>query len=376
VKTKEADVIIIGAGVIGCAIAYFLSKEGVKTVIVEQDSIGAHASGYAPGILNPQVTTPEYLETMLPLTTKSFELHKELFLPLLEETGIDYYFRQSALLTLAFSQAEAQEIRDNVEVLQQQGSRIDWLDCDAVHSIESRVSPEVIGAAYSEDAGELDSYRFVLALAQGAEKYGAEIRSGRFTGLKRKGARLTAVQLSSGDISCNCAVLAMGPWTGLFSSSLGFPIPIRPQKGQTLRVRASGPHFTNVLAWGSNYSTTTRQDELVYHGATHEDAGFNEEPSVEGRDKLIDNMITLVPSMEEAELILQTACLRPLSADGLPIIGEVPGWNGVYLATGHWTKGILLSPVTGRIIAELILKGATSIPIKPFSVTRFSSHRS
>jgi glycine oxidase len=168
----------------------------------------------------------------------------------------------------------------------------------------------------------------------------------------------------------------MGPWTGLFSSSLGFPIPIRPQKGQTLRVRASGPHFTNVLAWGSNYSTTTRQDELVYHGATHEDAGFNEEPSVEGRDKLIDNLITLVPSMEEAELILQTACLRPLSADGLPIIGEAPGWNGVYLATGHWTKGILLSPVTGRIITELILKGATSIPIKPFSVTRFSSHRS
>jgi glycine oxidase len=376
VEAKEADVIILGAGVIGCSIAYFLSKEGVKTVIVEPDSIGAHASGYAPGILNPQVATPEYFKTMLPLTTKSFELHKELVLPLLEETGIDYYFRQSALLTLAFSESEAQEIKNTVEVLQQQGLKINWLDCDAIHSIETRISPKVIGAAYSEDAGELDSYRFVLALAQAAEKYGAEIRNGRFTGLKRKGAKLTAVQLSSGDISCNHAVLAMGPWTGLPSSSLGFPIPIKPQKGQTLRVRASGPPFTNILAWGSNYSTTTRQDGLIYHGATHEDAGFNEEPSAEGRDKLIDSLTTLVPSMEEAELILQTACLRPLSADGLPIIGEVPGWNGVYLATGHWTKGILLSPVTGLIITELILKGATSMPIEPLSITRFSCHRS
>jgi len=73
---------------------------------------------------------------------------------------------------------------------------------------------------------------------------------------------------------------------------------------------------------------------------------------------------------------LQTACLRPLAADGLPIIGEVPGWNGVYLATGHWTKGILLSPVTGRMVTELISGSAASIPTEPFSVSRFNSFRS
>lgn len=375
-EAGKADVIIIGAGVIGCAIAYFLGKEGVKTVIVEQDSIGAHASGYAPGILNPQVAIPEHSGIMLPLTTKSFQLHKELSQPLLAEAGIDYYFRRSALLNLAFTQAEAREIKNRIEMLQQQGFKINWLDGDAVRLIDSRISPEVIGAAYSEDAGELDSYRYALALAQAAEKYGAEIRNGQFTGLKRNGSKLTAVQLSSGDIACDYVVLAMGPWAGLASSSLGFPIPVSPQKGQTLRVRASGPPFTAILAWNSNYNTTTRQDALIYHGATHEDVGFNEEPSAEGRDKLIDSLVTLVPSLVEAEVVLQTACLRPLSADGLPIIGEVPGWGGVYLATGHWTKGILLSPVTGRIITELILKGTTPLPIEPFSITRFGSHRS
>jgi glycine oxidase len=374
-KTETADVVIIGAGAIGCSIAYFLSKEKIKTIIVEQDSIGAHASGYAPGILNPQVATPEQLEVMLPLTRKSFAIHKELYAQLLAEIGNDYYFRQSALLTLAFTSEEAQETKNKVEMLQKRGLKIRWLDAAAVRSMDSRISLEITGAAYSEEAAELDSYRYVLTLAQAAEKYGAEIRNGRFTGLKRTGERLIAVQLASGDIACAGAVLAMGPWTGMASSSLGLPIPVGPQKGQTLRVRASGPPFTTIIAWGSNYNTTTRQDGLIYHGATHEDAGFDEAPSAAGRDRLIESLVTVVPSLVEAEIVLQTACLRPLAADGLPVIGEIPGWSGAYLATGHWTKGILLSPVTGQIISDLILRGAASVPIEPFSVARFSSFR-
>ena len=374
---EKTNVIIIGAGAIGCATAYYLSKEGLKTLVVEQDSIGAHASGYAPGILSPLGVASESMEVMLPLTTKSFEMHKELAEQLLAETGIDYYFRQSPLLTLALTHAEAYGLKDTVDALQHQGfSSIRWLDGDTVRQIESRISIETIGAAYNEEAGELDSYRYVLALAQAAEKHGAEIQHGRFLGLKREGTGLTAVQLSSGEITCDCAVLAMGPWAGLASSSLGFSIPVRPQKGQTLRVRASGPPFTTMLAWDSYYNSTTRHDGLIYHGATHEDADFDEEPTAEGRDRLIHSLLTMVPSLAEAELVLQTACLRPLPADGLPIIGEVPGWNGVYLATGHWTKGILLSPVTGCILAELILDGTTSIPIEPLSITRFDSSKS
>jgi len=370
-KADKVDVAIIGAGAIGCAIAYFLSKEGLKVVVVEQDSIGAHASGFAPGILDPLGIAPEYMETMLPLATKSFQIHKELSQQLPVESGIDYHFHQSARLTLAFTQAEVQKVKDQVEMLRGQGSNIHWLNGDAVHLIESRVSSETRGAAYSEDAGELDSYRYVLALAQAAEKYGARIHYGRFTGLKRKGTRVTAIHLSSGDIMCDYTVLAMGPWTGMASSSLGVPICVGPQKGQTLRVRASESPYTTMLAWGTLYNTTTRHDSLIYHAATHEDAGFDEKPTIEGRDQLINSLVTMVPSLIEAEVVLQTACLRPFSADGLPIIGEVPGQTGVYVATGHWTEGILLSPITARIITELIVKGTTSIPTEPFAVNRF-----
>jgi len=372
-EMKKADVIVIGAGAIGCAIAYFLGKEGLKTIVVEQDSIGAHASGFAPGILSPLGVALESMEAELPLIARSLKIHKELSQQLPAEAGIDYYFRQSALLKLAFTHTEAQGLNVEVDMLRQQGFNVRWLDGDAVRLIESRISPETIGAAYSEEAAELDSYRYVLALAQAAEKHGAEIRHGQLYGLKRKEGKLTAIQLSSGEIACDCVVLAMGPWTGLASSSLGFPIPIEPQKGQTLRVRASGLPFTTMFAWGSYYNSTTRPDSLIYHGATHEDAGFNEEPTVEGRDELLHSLITMVPSLTEAEVVLQTVCLRPVPADGLPVIGKVPGWDGVYLASGHWTKGILLSPVTALMITQLILTGAASIPTEPFSIARFNS---
>ncbi len=370
-RGEKVDVTIIGAGAIGCAIAYLLSKEGLKVVVVEQDSIGAHASGFAPGILHPLGLAPEYMETMLPLTTKSFQMHKEFSEQLPAEAGVDYHYRQSALLTLAFTQAEAQQIKDEVEIPQRQGFNIRWLNGDAIHCIESRVSSETKGAAYIEDVAEVDSYRYVLALAQAAEKYGAEIRHGQFTGLKRKGGRITAIQLSSGEIACDYTVLAMGPWMGMASSLVAVPILVGPQKGQTLRVQASGPPFTTILGWGTHYITTTRHDGLVYHGATHEDVGFDEKPSTEGMDELINSLVTMVPSLVEAEVVLQTACLRPLSADGLPIIGEVPGQTGIYIAAGHWKKGILLSPVTARIITDLIVKGFTSIPAEPFAVNRF-----
>jgi len=371
-RTGKANVIIIGAGAIGCAIAYFLSKEGVKTIVVERDSIGAHASGFAPGLLYPLGgLAAELREAMLPLTTMSFQMHKELYQELTIEAGINYHFHQSTLFRLAFTDTEAQVIKEEVKKLQQQGFNVGWLDGDAIRQEDRRISPWVIGAACYEDMAEVDSYRYVLALAQAAEKYGAEVRNGQLLGIRRKGIKFTTIQLSSGEITCDYIILAMGAWTGLMSSSLNFSIPIKPEKGQTLNIRAPGSPFTTMLAWDTYYSSTTRHDGLIYYGATHEEASFDEQPTLEGRDALINGLVHMVPALSEAQVVLQTACLRPLTADRLPIIGEIPGWEGVYLATGHWTKGILLSLVTARVITDLIVKGGTSIPVDSFSPDRF-----
>ena len=298
-------------------------------------------------------------------------MHKALSQELREATGINCHFCPAGRVTLAFTEAEAAELMPSVDSQQKQGFKVCWLDREALLNIEDRISSRIIGAAYSEEGAELDSYQYVLALAQAAEKYGAEIRHGQVIGLRQLGTNVT-VQLSSGDITSEHAILAMGPWAGLTSPWLNAPVPVRPERGQVLRLRAPGLPFCQTFSWTHHYITQTRHDGLIYTGTTHEDVGFDDQPTAEGRDSIMNNLLNVVPSLAEAELVLQTACLRPLPADGLPIIGEVPGWRGVYLATGHWMKGILLSPVTARIITDLVIKGSTSLPVEPLAPLRFA----
>jgi len=352
--TTSVDVVIVGAGAIGCATAYFLSREGVKVAIVEKDSIG--------------------VKTTLPLTRQSLQMHEALSRELKEATGIDCHFRKSPQLVLASSDYEADEFRTLVELNREKGVKASWLDKKSVLDIENRLSDQLTGAIYCEDGANLESYRYVLALAQAAEKLGAEICYGNVIGLRQNKSKVTGVKLSSREIISRSTVLAMGPWTGTASSWLGFPIPVGPERGQIVKLQASSPPPASTVFSGEHYVTYKAPEGLIYAGTTHEQVGFAESTTIEGRDTIISGLLDILPSLADAKLIMQTACLRPLSADGLPIIGEFPPQSNAYLATGHWSKGILLSPITALIITELILKGNTSHPIDIFSPGRFVKH--
>ena len=370
-KTTSADVVIVGAGAIGCATAYFLSREGIKVVVVEKDSIGEHASGTATGILSPIVMDETKTESLLPLTWKSLQMHEALSMELKETTGIDCHFRKSSQLILAFSEQEADEFRSLAKLNQAKGIQASWLDKQSVLNIESRLSRKLKGAVYCEDGANIESYRYVLALAQAAEKMGAEIHYGNVVGLRKTRGKVTGVKMSSREIISQSTVLAMGPWTGMASSWLDFPIPVGPERGQIVKIQASNPPLTSTIFSGNHYVTYKAHEGLIYTGTTHEQVGFDDSTTTEGRDTIITGLLDILPSSVEAQVVAQTACLRPLTADGLPIIGEFPLQSNAYLATGHWSKGILLSPITARIITELILKGKTSYPINPFNPGRF-----
>jgi glycine oxidase len=163
----------------------------------------------------------------------------------------------------------------------------------------------------------------------------------------------------------------MGSWSAAASDWLKFPIPVRPLKGQALRLRFRGEPFQYIMggaAWGH---LLFRRDGLVSAGSTEEDVGFDAQPTEEGRLHLLNWALSLMPCLEEAEVVHHLAGLRPLSADNMPLIGPVPDREGVYLATGHGRKGIHLATGTGRIISDLILRGETSLPLEPFLPARF-----
>jgi glycine oxidase len=370
-KTLSTDVVIIGAGAIGCAAAYFLSREGVKVIVVEKDSIGEHASGNATGILSPLVLNETRIESMLPMTLRSLELHEALSAELKETVGIDCHFCKVPQLILAPSEWEADELKLLAGLNREYGVRASWLDMESVLDIESRLSSKLKGAILCEDSANIESYRYVLALAQAAEKLGTEIHYGNVVGLMKNGEKVTGIKTSSYEITSQNTVLAMGPWAGMSSSWLGFPVPVGPERGQIVKIKSLNPPLAATVFSGDHYITYKAPEELVYTGTTHEQAGFDDGITTEGRDTIIAGFLDVLPSSGETEVVTQSACLRPLSADWLPLIGEFPPQSNAYLATGHWSKGILLSPITALMITELILRGNTSYPVDIFNPGRF-----
>ncbi|MCH8309545.1 MAG: FAD-binding oxidoreductase [Chloroflexi bacterium] len=372
--TNVSDVVIVGGGIVGIATAYFLAKAGVKSTVIERDAVGSHASGFAYGGLSPtgDSDTSGQLLPDAQVSSEGMRLHREFATSLQEETGINTEFRERPTLSLAFTEEEAQAAKSHVSALGHvEGWTARWLDSADARAIEPRISDEAVGAIYTEGGADVEPYRFVLALLGAAENMGATIRHGEVTGLKREGSRVTGVVLNNGEVSSDCVVLAAGPWTGEASSWLNVPIKVGPLKGQILRLRAPGAPFRVSIGWNGNYATT-KPDGLLWTGTTEEEAGFDERPTPEARDQIMASLLKMIPSLEDAQLVQQTACLRPLADDGKLVLGAVPDWDGVYIATGTGRKGILLGPAVGRLMADLITKGATDIPLEQFSPSRFA----
>ena len=370
--STSTDVVIVGGGIVGIATAYYLAKAGVRSVVVERDSVGSHASGFAYGGLSP-LAGAGIPGPVSALAEDGMRLHRELATSLPEETGVNTEYRLRPSLSLAFTEAEATGAQAGLSWQRaRDGFSVRWLDAAEARSLEPRISQEAIGALYVEGGADVEPYRLSLAMAQAAEKLGATIRHGDVTGLQRRGRRVTAVVVGGEELACDRVVLAMGPWSGAAGAWLGVEIDIRPLKGQILRLRAPGAPFQCSIGWAKNYATT-KPDGLLWAGTTEEDVGFDETPTAEARDSIMASLLKMVPSLIEARLVQQTACIRPLSSDGLPVLGPVDGWEGVYVATGAGRKGILLGPSMGRVTADLIAKGATDIAIDAFDAARFKA---
>lgn len=153
----------------------------------------------------------------------------------------------------------------------------------------------------------------------------------------------------------------MGPWTEESSSWCQAPIPLEPLKGQIIRLELAGEPLRTSLHWGGSYAAS-KPDGLVWAGTTEERAGFDENTATWGRDKVMGDLLRMAPSLSSAELIHQTACLRPLSQDGLPIVGKVPGWQNLFLGTGASRKGILWSTGMSHGLSDLILHETSEVP--------------
>ena len=352
---------IVGGGIVACLRGCLLGRRGYKVTILEADSLGAHASGFAFGGLDP-LTGIGAPEPLLEFSIWCYGRHRSLASELQEISGIDGGFELRDRLNLAFTDGEVRKAKKDIEWMKEVGGfSVEWVDDVRARKLEPQVSREIAGALFAQSPGAVEPYRFILAAMRAGEHYNVEMLQRRAVGLISEGGRCTGVRLENGAINAGFVVLAMGPWTGQASEWCGVNIPVTPLKGQILRLRTDHDPLKLSVNYSHSY-VATKSDGLIWAGTTEEESGFDDSINPEGRNSIMEDFLKMIPGMSDAELVQQTACLRPLSGDGLPIVDQVLGWDNLYVSTGAGRKGILWSTGMAHAVSDLIADGKSDVP--------------
>ena len=376
--TDSADVLIVGGGIIGCLTSYYLSQRGLSAIVIEADGIASGASGTSAGWLTPYSHKND--RAMLALSPTTLRLHAELAETLPALTGIDHGYQPAPYLRCAVTEDGVAELLAFQSQRASESVAMEWLSGEEARAMSPWITANIIGALKSDNEPTVDSYRLTMSAFQAAEMGGARMIFGRVVGLISSGDGVaTGVRMENGsEIHGDAVVLAMGPWSGAAAEWLDHPVPITPQRGELVYLAApeegDGPELDiglNLVEDGSSILRKRLSDTIV--GVSKEYVGFDRSTTTGAREELLINAARLSRRVEMASISGQTACLRPISADGRAYVGLVPGWDAVYLATGHSGEGIHYGPVTADAIAGLISDGRCEHDIAPLSPTRTST---
>jgi glycine oxidase len=370
-----AEVAIVGGGVIGCAIAYYLTEAGAHVTLLERGEIGGEASGAAAGMVGPPLDAAPsgpfdsaQGRPFRDLCRAGSALFPSLVPALAEETGIDIQYQAAGFLQVAETEERARALK--AVAGHGRGLRLEWIEGEPLRRLEPALSPALLGAAYSPEQRHVNPGLLTQAFARAAFGRGAILRQGTAVGaFLRHGDRVIGIRTGDADaVGAGQIVLAAGPWTRPLARKLGVDVPTRPMRGQMIAYRST---LVRHIVSGEEGYLIPKLGGFLYAGATVEDVGFRPHITKRGLAWLRGMAHGLAPGLRSAEVASAWAGLRPGSPDGLPIIGPLPGWENVYVASGHFRNGILLAPITGRLIAQLVTEGKTELPLAPFSAERF-----
>lgn len=359
----HADVIIIGGGIIGCAIAYNLTKRGVKPLLIDKaPAVGTEASWAGAGILTSHASTHEPYPT---LCRASLALYPTLAEELRAETQIDIEFIQSGTLSVFFNEAEAAGLIGLADRRVKRGFSAEVLTAEQAWQLEPALAKSMAGAVLFPEDAQVRNPKMVTALAKGAAKLGAKFQLGNpVTNFIREDKRVIGIVVNGETLYADTFVIAAGCWAGTLTAQLDIPIQIGPAKGQIVLVEAMPPPFQHIVD-GLGIYIVPRADGKILLGATVEYVGYDKTATVDGTKQMIDAGIAIAPQLAHSTFVQTWAGLRPYAKKG-PLLGYLPGYDNVVLASGHFKNGILLAPITGQLVAELLTTGQPSLSLEPF----------
>ncbi len=365
----STDVVIVGAGVIGCAIADALAAAGAgRILVVDRGQPGGEASNAAAGLLSVASSRAPG-GALFDLQRASVLLFPELARALRDRTAIDVEYREAGLLDLAFTDTEARALTKLVARRTAQGFAAEIVGARAALDLEPGLSASVQSAALFPGDRSINPVRMVEALYASARGRGVEFRFGApVTAIDSAGSKVRAIAAGGERVPLGRLVIAAGVWSRDVGAMLRVPVPVRPDKGEMAALRAATSIRYN-LSWNEGYLVPRNDGEIVV-GSTSERGSFDKSVSASALALLLRRAAHMVPGLAGATLARTWAGLRPCSTIRRPVIGPVPGYENVVLATGHHRAGIMLAPITAQLVTELMVQGATTISLEPFSYRR------
>jgi glycine oxidase len=361
---RRPDAVVVGGGAIGAACAYELAVAGSRVTVIERTEPGAEASGASAGMLS--AFTGERAGPVGELYRLSRDLYEPLAGALLDESGVDIHHERGGHLELCMGEDDVRRARKLAADHARDPERIEFLTAEEVRELEPEVTLEARGGLFLARNEWVNSALLVAALVRAATLRGVRFLLGQpVEELLRSGGRVIGVRARGiGTVEAGAVVLAAGAWA---SEIAGVPpeLRLRPVKGQMLALGNDPPLISRAVVRDEVYLVPRSTGECLV-GATVEDGVADKVVTPSALHWLITEALTTVPAFGRAPFLRAWAGLRPASSDGLPVVGPWPNLPGLYVATGHFRSGILLTPVTAQIIRDWIVKCRCPLPAERF----------
>ncbi len=365
------NILIIGGGVIGLRIARELHGKGVHRItILERGAVGREASYAAAGMLAPNAENDRH-DDFYDLCAASCSMYQEFAAEILAETGVDIELERSGTLQLAFNEEDSKELNARYLWQREAGVAVEHLSAEETLKAEAFVSIDVRESLFYPDDWRVENRKLLTALRRYAELNGIKIREQtEVRSLISENKRVVGARTDDETFFAGATVLATGAWTSFIKiDETPLPVEVKPIRGQMISFHPPQNMFQKVIYSPRGY-IVPRSDGRILAGATVEDAGFDQTPTDAGTEQLLTSAFEISPALANFDIADKWAGLRPFAADGLPVLGEFPGYDNVHVATAHYRNGILLAPMTARLICQKVVDGVGSKYLDIFGVKR------
>lgn len=354
---KKFDAVVYGGGIIGALSAYEISKSGKRVLLLEKNKFGYGASGNSAAMLELQIDAYRG-EPFLSLARASHDLFPSVAQELKEKSGVDIHFERCSILQVALNAGEAGFLEKECARQSGLGLKAQWLSKVEIAKRFPALTRESFGGALFHEDGRVNGNLFLKAALDAARNSGVAIEESvdrPIIDYLKTGAKI---------------IVATGAWADEVLKPLGVRLGVAPVRGQLMMFETPTPPLPFPVYTKSGGYLTPRADGTTLAGTTVENAGFDSTPTEEGRAKITNIVKSLMPSLLERPVLKMTAGLRPKSPDDLPLLGPLPDHPDVIIAAGHYRNGILLAPITAKIMGALLAGKKSPVGLDPFLPSR------